>query len=150
MDMTTTTDPRSLALATLVDLLGLPYLWPCQENGYKGKDPADGGLDCSGAVNWARYKAGVTPAVEKIDADELYRKLDKVEAKDAQMGDLCFYGTEEHVTHVMMVVGDGRVIGESGGGSRCRTVEISKSVGACMKYRGPGYRSDVVGYGRLV
>ncbi len=129
----------------------LPYLWPCKENGYKGKDPDDGGMDCSGAVQWARYKAGLIKKTEvkRYNADDLYRMLPRVSGKGTVVGDLVFYGTEQHVNHVMLLIGDGKCIGECGGGPRCTTVEISRKVGARMQVKKVAYRSDIVGFRRI-
>ena len=143
--------PGEVAAQVLLDLKDLPYLWPCRENGYLGKDPADGGMDCSGAVQWARYKAGLIKKTEvrRYNADALYRMLPRVSGKGTVVGDLVFYGTEAHVNHVMLLVGDGKCIGESGGGPRCTTVEISRKVGARMQIKKVAYRNDIVGFRRI-
>lgn len=143
--------PRLVVVQTLMDLRGLPYLWPCAENGYKGKDPADGGMDCSGAVRWGMYVAGLISRkmVSKLNADDMFREMTPVAAKDTEVGDLQFFGTEKRVTHVMMLIGDGLCIGEAGGSPRCVTVDISKSIGACMKILPVRYRKDIMGYRKL-
>ncbi len=146
---------RLIAIKTMSDLNGLPYLWPCSENGYAGKDPADGGMDCSGSINWARFCAGLIPAGygRSHNADDMYREAIEqgrlVVGRETLPGDLVFYGTEEHIIHVMMLIGDNKCIGEQGGGPRCKTIEIGKQVNAFMKIRSVAYRPDIVGYARL-
>ena len=84
---------------------GLPYLWG-------GKNPKVG-LDCSGAVTQAWEAAGIIPnsTGSAYTAQALYNACRRVPVSEALPGDAAFYGNWHHIHHVMLVVGDGRVIG---------------------------------------
>lgn len=97
---------RRAAVQFLVDHVGLPYAWG-------GHDPRTG-MDCSGAVTQAWEFAGIIPrgTGRAYSAQGLYNALPRIAAFRALPGDLVFYGNWHRIRHVMMVVGDGRVIGE--------------------------------------
>ncbi len=125
-------------------LLGTPYIWG-------GKSPTPG-LDCSGAVSYALMSTGAVPPSfgASHNADDLYRMAKPVAPADVKAGDLAFYGTPGHVSHVMMALGDGRTIGASGGGPTTTSVAIAEQQGAAVKVQPASYRTkDLVGFGRL-
>jgi cell wall-associated NlpC family hydrolase len=123
-------------------IAGVPYIWG-------GKDPATG-LDCSGCVTAAGELAGIWTAGFGVthNAASLAALLSPVAESELQPGDLCFYGPASNaISHVMAWVGDGRVIGASGGDSSCTTIVIARRIGAAVHYRYPvSYRSDLVGF----
>lgn len=123
--------------------MGIPYIWG-------GRDP-DKGLDCSGAITACVVECGYAPkSFLNNTADSLYRMCKSVSESDAKAGDLAFYGSRFHVTHVMMCVGDGRLIGASGGGRDTTSEAVAKAQNAKVKIVPAGKRSkDFVGYGRL-
>lgn len=125
---------------------GIPYIW-----GAKNPEK-DGGLDCSGFVTFVLEAAGVEPdGFGQIhNAASLAALYDTIDAEFAQGGDLVVYGPGGAVEHIMMLVGDGTVVGSSGGGHTCTTPAIAKQLGAGVHYRpSVNYRNDLVGYRRL-
>ncbi|HZD87030.1 MAG TPA: C40 family peptidase [Gaiellaceae bacterium] len=78
--------------------LGLRYLWG---------GVSSWGFDCSGLV-WDVFRAlGVTVP---RDADPQFRGGRRVSPAALRPGDLVFYGTPSHVSHVAIYVGGGRMI----------------------------------------
>lgn len=127
-------------VSELQTLIGTPYIWG-------GKNPQKaGGLDCSGAVTYVLAKLDLVPPGYIRNADQLFREAERILLPQA--GDLAFYGTSADVSHVMVVVGDGRVLGATGGGRSTTSTEIAKKQGAEIKYEPLSYRKDLVGYGR--
>lgn len=73
--------PRTLALATAMELRGVPY-----RNG--GSDPS--GFDCSGLVQWAFARNGRALPREAREQFLVGREIDR---DDVQAGDLVFFDT---------------------------------------------------------
>lgn len=136
---------RALAIgeqvvAKIRSVLGTPYIWG-------SRDPAKG-LDCSGTVVWALRELGLEPKGWNATAAEMAKAASAVIVP--QVGDLAFYGSIfSGVNHVMVYVGDGKVIGASGGGPGTNTVAEARAKGAEVKVLPVNYRSDFRGYGRL-
>ena len=99
--------PGEIAVGAALSKIGVMYKWG-------GKDFArDGGVDCSGLTQWAWKQAGV-----KIDIDT-YRQIDDgvpVSAKNVAPGDLIF----PWIGHVVMYIGDGKVVEAPGRGQRIK------------------------------
>jgi len=118
----------------------VPYLWG-------GKDPARG-LDCSGLVTAGLHALGGPDWRQTHSSARLFDELEVTE-KPAP-GDLAFYGPPHRITHVMVVVGDGRVMGAAGGGSGTTSLEIARRQGARVKFKTKhNYRPDFRGFRRL-
>jgi len=118
-------------------LQGCPYIWG-------GANPWTG-FDCSGFVIWIYQVFGLLPSGDWT-ADGLrrhfYRDGMKGEPK-LEPGDLVFYGLHPtHVTHVMVALAGGLVVGASGGDAKCSTVEEARRRGAQVKVKGMDYRGD--------
>lgn len=126
-------------VAKLQSVLGTPYIWG-------SRDPVKG-LDCSGAVVWALRDLGLEPKKWNATAADLYKQSSMVLIP--QVGDLVFYGPLGGVDHVMVYLGDGKVIGASGGGSSTTTVAEAQAKNAAVKVLPIDYRSDRRGVGRL-
>lgn len=133
---------------------GTPYCWPHESNGYLGKGlkspEAPEALDCSGTVTCGLYNStgGRVDWRANYNANRLWRELPPTDSP--KPGDLAFYGTPGRATHVMTVVGDGRVVGACGGNSDTLSVDIAAKHGARVKYRdSANYRRDFLGYRAL-
>lgn len=125
-------------------LIGTLYLWG-------SKNPAKGGLDCSGFFTWLREKLGLLPKNfgANHNADSLYRMSTKISESEAVPGDAVFYGTQDHVSHVMMVASNGYVVGATGGGPSTTSAAIAKEQNAEVKFMPTHYRKDIVAFGRI-
>lgn len=85
------------AVQDALSQLGVPYQWGGEA---PGKD-----FDCSGLVQWAYGKAGIS--LPRVAADQA-REGVGVNPSDAQAGDLLFFGSPVH--HVGIYLGDGKMI----------------------------------------
>ena len=85
--------------------LGYPYVW--------GGSSPETSFDCSGFVCWCFNESGVYP-LQRTTAQGLYNQCRVVSASEAMPGDLVFfsgtYNTSDHVTHVGIYAGNGRMI----------------------------------------
>ncbi len=92
-------------IATAQAFLGVPYLWG---------GLTERGIDCSGLTQIAYRVHGYTLP---RDADQQLQSLTtSVEGNTWQPGDLIFYGHQpDQVIHVMLALGDGRVVHAKGG-----------------------------------
>ena len=88
-------DPtREELVLTAKRFLGSPYIWG-------GKSPK--GFDCSGFVQTVFHSLGIDLPRDAIQQYECL-KVATVELNQSLLGDLHFFGTEESITHVGMVV----------------------------------------------
>lgn len=116
------TTPSNAALAAVnyaQGQLGIPYLWG-------GDGPQEGGWDCSGLTRAAYQAAGIDlPRT----AQTQYNAGPAVPAgQPLLVGDLVYYGTEDHIHHVALYIGAGRMITAPG---KNKVVRLSN-------YRWPG------------
>lgn len=130
----------SEAMRNLVlKLVGCPYIWG-------GANPWTG-FDCSGFVVWVFQVFGLVPSgdwtAEALRAQFAY--VPEKSPPDVELGDLVFYGVDpQHLTHIMVGLGDGLVVGASGGGHTTVTVDEARRLGAQVKVKPIRYRADVV------
>lgn len=108
------------------------------------------GADCSGYAMVMLREIGIVRPDAWFDttATELANACDPVATNLADLGDLVFYGTgsgDRPVTHVMVYIGDGMVIGASGGNSKTK----GNDPNAVVQVRPAGYRKDLLVIGRL-
>lgn len=136
---TTDAEARNYALAYLNSLVGTPYIWA-------SKNPSNG-LDCSGAYVVALEHAGLARpgARYKYGSADLHKALQPT--SNPKMGDAVFYGKNGKVSHIMMIVGDGRVLGATGGGRNTKTIDDAHAANAAVKYKPLNYRPDFISYG---
>ena len=156
-------DLTNIDVLELLRALGVPYVWG-------GGALADGpetwpegarvqvpggyvrGWDCSGFAQAALLALGqVRPdAWPDIRAHDLANACDPVHPGEEQIGDLAFYGGEDArgksvISHVMVVLAAGLVIGATGGTSRTMGMDARACVAACPLR----YRRDLVVVGRI-
>ena len=122
--------------------VGAPYVRGAQDPGI--------GFDCSGLVVWACRELGLLYPTQDLSSQGLHDLC--AETCVPRPADLVFYGrAKDRVSHVVICLGGGYVIGASGGGQDCTTAEIARKRGAEIKVHDIGYRlHDRLGYGRLV
>lgn len=138
------TDPRREAFVrACVERLDTPYQWG------GGRSPRDWGLDCSGLVIECASVARIK--IRGWTADTLWTQQPKIREGDAQPGDLVFYGSAAKATHVMVWIGDGRVIGADGGDRNTTSKALALRADARVKYQATHkYRKDLIGFRSLV
>lgn len=140
---------RDTVLVAL-SLLGLPYLW-C------GNMPTQGGMDCSGFVQWVLAHAGWEPwksrfplSLDMTSEDLRAACAPLAQGERLQPADLVFYGKMK-ASHVMFVTatapGDDEmaveVIGQSKGDSSVTSVALALAKGARVRtFSRANYRSD--------
>lgn len=133
------TTHRSIAVKLARSALGIPYVWA-------GNIPAQG-LDCSGFACWVLHTLGAIGAGDFTAQglfDLLNPHLEQLPLNPRE-GDLAFYGERpSRITHVMLCVGSGEVIGASGGDHTCKDFIRAQALGAYVKRQGLNYRSDLV------
>jgi cell wall-associated NlpC family hydrolase len=94
-----------------IGLVGTPYRW--------GGNTPESGFDCSGLVDYVfRTSAGVVlprQSGEIADVD-----APKISADRLAPGDLLFFGSHHHVSHVAIYVGQGRFVHAPNSGGTVR------------------------------
>lgn len=104
------------------------------------------GWDCSGFAQWALYTLDIVQPKAWVDlrARDIADACESIEAKDAILGDLYFYGTDI-ISHITLGIGGGMCLGANGGGRRT----FANEPRARVEVRSFTYRSDLVCAGRL-
>ena len=121
---------REQIIASAQRLVGTPYYWggrSARIHGYRR--PPNTAVDCSGLVNLCYRAAGVDIP---RDAHEQLLRARAIPLADAQRGDLIFLADpedREQITHVMLYLGDGRVIEGPGTGERVRQTDLGQKFG---------------------
>lgn len=94
-----------------IGLVGTPYRW--------GGNTPDSGFDCSGLVDYVfRTEAGIS--LPRTSHDIARIDAPRVDRRDLQPGDLLFFGSRRHVTHVAIYVGKGRFVNAPSSGGTVR------------------------------
>lgn len=132
-------DPR---VRELLATIGVPYAWG---SGTPATPWPSDRYDCSGFAQGALVYLGLLRRAEPDrSAAALADACDPVELGHQRLGDLAFYGTGG-VHHVMVCLGDGWVIGASGGGSETHGDDPR----AHVQLHHYLYRRDWVCFGRI-
>lgn len=145
-------------LQVLYSLENVPYLWSGKGIG-KGEEHLPLGVDCSGAVTWALWRAGGPDWRATHNTDRLWAELESV--ANPRPGVLAFYAPlapkgPGDVEHVMCCTGgwerDGRVrvFGASGGDSTTTTPALARAQNAQVRFRTSHlYRARFCGFRAL-
>lgn len=131
--------------------LGILYQWCGKLQGAFPDVRWAYGADCSGFVTGGLYVAtrGRVDWRTTHNADRLHKELPCTATP--KPGDLAVYGTPEKANHVMVWVGDGRVLGACGGGPNTTSRELAMSQGARVRYRNRAdYRQRLAANGMRV
>lgn len=143
-----TTAPRSAYWLACLDLLAKrpPYVW-----GRKSED----GLDCSGFVTLALYKAskGLLDVRGTHNTDAMWMQWQRIDEAEALPGDLCLYWgahskSTDDVAHVMIFAGHGICFGQAWGGPEDVDPIKSRIAGKFTLVRPIRYRPDLAGFVR--
>lgn len=116
--------------------VGTPYIWG-------GDDPT--GFDCSGFVQELLASVGIDPAGDQ-SSNGLYRhfKKDGFQLDFPLPGSLCFYGSENKITHVAFSIDNFRVVEAAGGNANTKTLEDAARQNAYVRVRPYDRRSDLI------
>ncbi len=118
---------RKRIVETARIFLGDPYYWGGRSaDDPESKGPPNTGVDCSGLVGLV-YQAN--NSIIPRDAHEQWMNSRKIERDQLQPGDLVFLGDPnkpEQISHVMLYVGDGRVIEGAGTGGTVREIALEE------------------------
>ena len=121
----------------------VPYLW-----GGKSLQA----LDCSGLVTLGLYLASGLDLRQTHNTDMMWNHWEPISGVQTRPGDVALYGGSrpDDVSHVMVLLDGGSVIGASGGDSTSTSLRIAASQGAQVRrYSRADYRSDLRGFRRL-
>jgi len=132
-------DPQVRALLAT---LGTPYHWA---KGSPASPWPPGPSDCSGYAQAALVLLGLLrPTEPDRTAHDLAMVSSPLKRGEERLGDLAFYGRGK-VTHVMLCLGRGWVIGATGGTS----ATLGNNPRAYVRLERLDYRSDLIVTGRL-
>jgi len=131
------------ALALWLQGEPIPYIW--------GGQNWEDGVDCSGFVILGLIEAKILPDGFDDTAKGLCIRFMLGGNITPQLGDLAFFGRSySKITHVGMYYHDGMMIHAGGGGRGCTTKEIAYERGAWVRAASVKYRSDFLGFGRVI
>jgi cell wall-associated NlpC family hydrolase len=116
---TTTTSQAQTAVSQALSEVGVPYKWGGESTS---------GFDCSGLVQYAYGKAGVT--LPRVAADQSKSGV-AVTAADAQPGDLLFFGSPAE--HVGIYLGNGKMVDAPHTGTTVRVESVN--LASCSSIR---------------
>lgn len=122
--------PNGKAVEIAKQYLGVRYTW--------GGESPNTGFDCSGLTYYVYRQLGVNlPRTSSAQYSYLNSQGRSVSESSLTAGDLVFYG-RGHVSHVVIYMGEGYIIGASGG----------QYIAGEVKILPLHYRSDYIGAGR--
>lgn len=116
--------PGEQAAIVAVRQIGVPYR-------YGGATPR--GFDCSGLVQYAYQKAGVS--LPRTTAQQ-WRDFSPVDKRDLRVGDVLFFNISGQISHVGLYLGQGRFVHAPSTGHEVTIAELAGSYYARRFVRG--------------
>ena len=120
---------RTWILQEARQFLGDPYYWGGRSaHDPDAKEPPHTAVDCSGLVNLCYRAAGLTIP---RDAHEQFMRAAPIPLERVQPADLVFLASDkhpDHITHVMLYAGKGRVLEAPGTGGSVREVALEEKL----------------------
>jgi cell wall-associated NlpC family hydrolase len=111
-------DAANDVLFRAIGLVGTPYHWG-------GNTPA-GGFDCSGLVGYI-YKTSAGVMLPRTSQEMAGLGRARIDADQLASGDLVFFGSASHVSHVGIYVGKGRFVHAPNSGGTVRLDSLDGS-----------------------
>lgn len=99
-----------------------------------GGNSLEKGTDCSGFTRLIYGEYGYS--IGKV-ANDQYHNLVSIEYEEMKPGDLIFYGSKKHASHVAMYIGDGMIVHAANSKRGITTDKVT-------------YMKNVIGYGRVI
>nr|WP_221308362.1 C40 family peptidase [Nocardiopsis mwathae] len=105
-------------IADAESMVGVPYVWG-------GDSLADGGFDCSGLLQWAFARNGVS--IPRVTHDQWYAGQ-HVAFEDMERGDLIFWRNDptapDYISHVAIYLGEGKMLEAPRTGLNVRVTDV--------------------------
>lgn len=121
--------------------------------GYVWGGKTNDGCDCSGFVTLSLHLAGGPDLRNTHNTDKLWTEFPRLHEGDALVGDVALYGVNpsnpNDVSHCMVYVGMGLVMGMAWGGPSDTIASVSRGAGKVSLVRPVRYRDDFRGFIRL-
>lgn len=116
--------------------LGDPYYWGGRSSlDPQATEPPQRGVDCSGLVGLAYQANGI---LIPRDAHEQWMKAKPISFAELSPGDLIFLANPadpDRVSHVMLYVGDGRIVEGPGTGAQVREMDLEERLNETQGHR---------------
>lgn len=115
------TGSADAVIATARQYVGMPYVWG-------GSSPADGGMDCSGLVQYAYGQHGID--LPRVSADQARAGSPVASMAEARPGDLVAWdnsGRNVGADHIAIYLGDGMILEAPRTGLDIRVISIEDS-----------------------
>lgn len=115
---TSSTTTADAVIAEAKKYVGMPYVWG-------GSSPADGGMDCSGLLQYVYGKYGVD--LPRVSADQARAGVEVGSLAEARPGDLVAWDNSSRnvgADHIAMYLGDGMILDAPRTGLDIRIISI--------------------------
>lgn len=115
---TSSTTTADAVIAEAKKYVGMPYVWG-------GSSPADGGMDCSGLLQYVYGKYGVD--LPRVSADQARAGVEVASLAEARPGDLVAWDNSSRnvgADHIAMYLGDGMILDAPRTGLDIRIISI--------------------------
>lgn len=154
---------RQRLVYEMVQCLGNLYVWGMQWHSL---------ADCSGRIIHLLRATALAPQHRDMTANDMFTRWESIQEGEVRPGDVCFYGTEDYASHVVMAMTPyARIVAGANGGQSFETAigvdthdwfsltreqqatyaDLMKERDACTKVepKGWSYRTDFIGFRRM-